>query len=155
MTRILFNALAGAALLTASTAASAQGRWHGGGDHDWHHGDGDWHHGDHDWRRGDWHHHWRGWDGWGAWGGWGGWSNWGGWGGWGGWGYPGSYVSIGWYPYSYGYYPGYAGYAYPIYGYPGYPTGYLRYDFGGRRDWDRRDRWRERCRDDRDGRRWC
>ena len=142
MIRIIPLVLSAAALLTASTAASAQDRWHRG-DHDWHHGDGDWHHGDRDG-----HHRWgRGWGG--------GW--YGGWGG--GWGYRGgSYVSVGVYPYGYGwgyggYFPGYASYPYPIYSYPEYPTGYLGYEFGGRRHWGDRDRWRHRC--DRDGDRRC
>jgi hypothetical protein len=136
MTRVLPFALSAAALLTFSTGANAQDRWHSG-DHDWHHGDGGWdHHGDRD-------HHWRG--GWG--------------GGYGGWGYRGgSYVSIGVYPYGYGYgdgygyggyFPGYPSYGYPIYSYPGYPTGYLRWEYGGRNDWDRRRHWRRHC--DRNG----
>jgi Ni/Co efflux regulator RcnB len=131
MRRILPLALCAAALVAAPSAANAQDRWRGG-DHHWRHHDGDR------------HHYWRG--------------RWyGGWGG--GWGYGGGgYVSIGVYPYGYGYggyYPSYVGYpyAYPIYGYPGYPTGYLRYDYGGRRDWDRHRRWRSDC--DRDDHRRC
>jgi len=139
MTRAL-PILGAAALLTASTTANAQDRWHHGGGGDWHHGNGDWHHNDGDWHHD--HHHWRGYGGW-----------------YGGWGYGGgSYVSIGFgYPYGYGgygyggYYP-YAGYpySYPIYDYVGYPTGYLRYYYG-RRHWDRRGDWRRHCDRDNDG----